>query len=116
MFHARARARADARAMPRRRGASATNGQNNGANNTLLQNSAAKACYANRANTTFLSTAANGCVGNQGYYSLAGYSQLSQMGVAAAMAGVCTAAGGCDFLMNTGGAPCSGREAFHIRS
>jgi hypothetical protein len=66
----------------------------------MLLDSNAKACFARLGNATALKAAS--CVGNQGFYVLAGFAQLSQSGTANAMGAACTAAGGCDFLVNLG--------------
>ena len=62
-----------------------------GGNNSLLQNAAAAKCFSSPCTP-----------GNQGYYTLAGYAQISQQAVANAMGATCQQYGGCDFLMNTG--------------
>jgi hypothetical protein len=66
----------------------------------MLLDSNAKACFALLGNASALKAAS--CVGNQGFYVLAGFAQLSQSGTANAMGAACTAAGGCDFLVNLG--------------
>lgn len=74
-------------------------GWGSGANNSLLQNTAAATCTSGPTGAAFASA---GCIGNQGYYANMNYSIMSQMGTAAALGATCLKYGGCDFAMNTG--------------
>jgi len=78
-----------------------------GANNTILTAPLSSTCKGYTLQNAIASPATYaGCLdgdkGTQGTLVVGGQQAVAQIATAAAMAAACTAAGGCDFIMNTG--------------